>query len=134
MNLYYESEWQDLFAIADRSPAGMRFAVDGLWHLPPDRAVAMGRDLDARNARWLECPLYPEEVAAHAALAATGALTALNERLHVPRLGGCRGLGRTRFDAAKAKMAADALASGSPQNNSVVPATDQIVALYDESW
>ena len=30
--------------------------------------------------------------------------------------------------------AADALASGSPQNNSIVPATDQIVALYDESW
>jgi galactonate dehydratase len=48
----------------------MRFAVDGLWHLPPDRAVAMGRDLDARNARWLECPLYPEEVEAHVALAA----------------------------------------------------------------
>ena len=69
-----------------------------------------------------------------AAVDTTGALTALNERLHVPRLGGCRGLERTRFDAAKAKMAADALASGSPQNNSVVPATDQIVALYDESW
>ena len=70
VKLYYESEWQDLLAIADRLPAGMRFAVDGLWHLPPDRAVAMGRDLDARNARWLECPLYPEEVEAHAALAA----------------------------------------------------------------
>ena len=61
-------------------------------------------------------------------------LTALNNRLQVPRLGGCRGLERTRFDAAKAKMAADALASGSPENNPVVPATDQIVALYDESW
>lgn len=70
VKLYYESEWQDLLAIADRLPAGMQFAVDGLWHLPPDRAVAMGRDLDARNARWLECPLYPEDVAAHAALAA----------------------------------------------------------------
>ncbi|MCC7194941.1 MAG: hypothetical protein IT356_05235, partial [Gemmatimonadaceae bacterium] len=40
------------------------------WHLPPECAIAMGRDLDARNARWLECPLYPEEVEAHAALAA----------------------------------------------------------------
>ncbi|MFM9029290.1 MAG: mandelate racemase/muconate lactonizing enzyme family protein, partial [Opitutaceae bacterium] len=70
VKLYYESEWQDLLAIADRLPVGMRFAVDALWHLPPDRAVAMGRELDARNARWLECPLYPEEVEAHAALAA----------------------------------------------------------------
>ena len=70
VKLYYESEWEDLLAIADRLPKTMRFAVDGLWHLPPDRAIAMGRELDARNARWLECPLYPEEVAAHVALAA----------------------------------------------------------------
>lgn len=70
VKLYYESEWQEVLAIADRLSGTMRFAVDALWHLPPDRAVAMGRDLDARNARWLECPLYPEEVEAHAALAA----------------------------------------------------------------
>ena len=70
VKLYYESEWSELLAIADRLPAGMRFAVDGLWHLPPDRAIAMGRELDARHARWLECPLYPEEIEAHAALAA----------------------------------------------------------------
>ncbi len=30
----------------------------------------MARELDARNARWLECPLYPEEIEAHARLAA----------------------------------------------------------------
>jgi galactonate dehydratase len=30
----------------------------------------MARELDARSARWLECPLYPEDVAGHAALAA----------------------------------------------------------------
>ncbi len=70
VKLYYESEWRDLLAIADRLPATMRFAVDALWHLPPDRAISMGRELDARHARWLECPLYPEEVEAHAALAA----------------------------------------------------------------
>jgi D-galactarolactone cycloisomerase len=29
----------------------------------------MAMDLDARNARWLECPLYPEEVDAHRRLA-----------------------------------------------------------------
>jgi galactonate dehydratase len=49
----------------------MQFAVDALWHLPPADAIAMARELDARNARWLECPLYPEDVAGHAALAAS---------------------------------------------------------------
>ena len=70
VKLYYESDWTDLLAIADQLPNGMRFAVDALWHLPPGRAVDMGRELDARNARWLECPLYPEDVAGHVALAA----------------------------------------------------------------
>ena len=70
VKLYYETEWNDLLAVADRLPAGMRFAVDALWHMPPQDAVAMARELDARDARWLECPLYPEEIEAHARLAA----------------------------------------------------------------
>jgi D-galactarolactone cycloisomerase len=70
VKLYYETEWRDLLAVADALPAGMQFAVDALWHLPPADAVAMARELDARSARWLECPLYPEDVAGHAALAA----------------------------------------------------------------
>lgn len=70
VKLYYESSWPDLLAVADALPAGMQFAVDALWHLPPERAIAMARELDARGARWLECPLYPEDVAGHAALAA----------------------------------------------------------------
>lgn len=70
VKLYYESSWADLLAVADALPAGMQFAVDALWHLPPADAIAMARELDARRARWLECPLYPEDVAGHAALAA----------------------------------------------------------------
>jgi len=70
VKLYYETEWADLLAIADALPAGMRFAVDALWHLPPREAIAMGRTLDARNARWLECPLYPEDIEGHVDLAA----------------------------------------------------------------
>jgi|LakMenEpi03Aug12_release.lakeMendotaPanAssembly.Ray.scaffolds.fasta_scaffold12256_11 D-galactarolactone cycloisomerase len=70
VKLYYETEWRDLLAVADALPAGMQFAVDALWHLPPADAVEMARELDARKARWLECPLYPEDVAGHAALAA----------------------------------------------------------------
>jgi D-galactarolactone cycloisomerase len=70
VKLYYESDWADLLAIADGLPHAMRFAVDALWHLPPATAIDMARELDARRARWLECPLYPEEIAAHAELAA----------------------------------------------------------------
>jgi D-galactarolactone cycloisomerase len=70
VKLYYESSWGELLTVADALPAGMQFAVDALWHLPPAEAIAMARELDARNARWLECPLYPEDVAGHAALAA----------------------------------------------------------------
>ncbi len=61
-------------------------------------------------------------------------LEALNARLGVPRLGGCRGVERERFDAGIEKMAADALASGSPANNPVVPSADEIVRLYREAW
>jgi galactonate dehydratase len=70
VKLYYESDWADLLAIADGLPHAMRFAVDALWHLPPVAAIDMARELDARRARWLECPLYPEEIAAHAELSA----------------------------------------------------------------
>jgi len=70
VKLYFESEWSDLLAIADALPAGMRFAVDALWHLPPEKSIEMARELDSRDARWLECPLYPEDVEGHAALAA----------------------------------------------------------------
>jgi D-galactarolactone cycloisomerase len=70
VKLYYEPSWAELLAVADALPAGMEFAVDALWHLPPADAIAMARELDARHARWLECPLYPEDVAGHAAMAA----------------------------------------------------------------
>ncbi|MCE9630561.1 MAG: mandelate racemase/muconate lactonizing enzyme family protein [Planctomycetia bacterium] len=70
VKLYYDSCWTDLLDVADALPDGMRVAVDGLWHLPPEEAVAMVRELDARKARWIECPFGPEEVALHARLAA----------------------------------------------------------------
>lgn len=69
VKLYYESDWRELLSLADALPAGMAFAVDALWHLPPAAAVDMARQLDCRNARWLECPLYPEDVAGHVRLA-----------------------------------------------------------------
>jgi alcohol dehydrogenase class IV len=61
-------------------------------------------------------------------------LRALNERLGVPRLRDLPGVEHARFDAALPKMAADALASGSPARNPVVPTAEEIVDLYREAW
>jgi alcohol dehydrogenase class IV len=61
-------------------------------------------------------------------------LEALNARLEVPRLGALPQLEEERFVATAAKMAADALASGSPARNPVVPTEEQIVVLYKEAW
>lgn len=68
IKLYYESDWPALLEVADSLPTHMRFAVDALWHMPPANAINMARELDARNARWLECPLYPEDIEGHTAL------------------------------------------------------------------
>jgi D-galactarolactone cycloisomerase len=43
--------------------------VDTLWRFDPARAVRLGKQLDARNAGWLEAPLKPEDVSGHARLA-----------------------------------------------------------------
>jgi len=61
-------------------------------------------------------------------------LIALNEQLQVPRLGALEQLEEPRFEANVAKMAADALASGSPARNPVVPTEEAIIDLYKEAW
>jgi alcohol dehydrogenase len=61
-------------------------------------------------------------------------LAGLNRRLELPRLGAFPGIDPDRFASALEPMAADALASGSPQNNPVVPTPEQIVELYRQSW
>jgi alcohol dehydrogenase class IV len=61
-------------------------------------------------------------------------LERLNAELDIPRLGRCRGMDRARYDSSLAKMAADALASNSPQNNPRVPSADEIVELYQAAW
>ncbi len=61
-------------------------------------------------------------------------LEALNEALEIPPLRECVRVGRAKFEKSLEKMAQDALASGSPQNNPVVPTTEQIIALYKQAW
>lgn len=61
-------------------------------------------------------------------------LEALNEALAIPPLRECVKVGRAKFERSLEKMAGDALASGSPQNNPVTPSAEQIMALYKEAW
>ena len=61
-------------------------------------------------------------------------LEALNEALQIPLLRACVKVSRAEFDLSLEKMAQDALMSGSPQNNPVVPTAGQIVELYRAAW
>jgi alcohol dehydrogenase class IV len=61
-------------------------------------------------------------------------LDQLNDDLKVPRLRDCCGGDKEKFQAVLPKMANDALESGSPQNNPVVPAPEQIIELFEQAW
>jgi len=61
-------------------------------------------------------------------------LEELNRRLGVPSLAELPGVDGDRFEGSLEKMAADALASGSPDRSPVVPTAAQIVDLYREAF
>jgi alcohol dehydrogenase class IV len=58
----------------------------------------------------------------------------LNAQLGIPRLRDVLKVERSQFESHLRKMAEDALASGSPQNNPVVPTAEEIVELYQGAW
>jgi len=60
-------------------------------------------------------------------------LEALNRDLEIPRLSACRGVTAKLFEESVGRMATDALLSGSPANNPLVPTADEIVRLYREA-
>lgn len=63
------AESDDFFRAMDELPSDAHIAVDALWRLTPDSAIAFGEQLDARNALWFEAPLLPEDAEAHGQLA-----------------------------------------------------------------
>lgn len=69
-----------------------------------------------------------------AAMALVEGLKSLNQKLEVPALRDCQKLNKKKFTEILEKMANDALASGSPQNNPRVPTAGEIVHLYQEAW
>lgn len=102
-------------------PAVTRFSVPG----------ALGRYATvARTLGW-SSGVESDEAAA---MTLVDGLDALNARLQIPALRAHPKIEEDKFRASLAKMAADALASGSPQNNPVIPTLDQIVGLYLQAW
>lgn len=124
---------------------GMSRPIGALFHVPHGLSnavllpevtrfsIAAAVERYATVARMLGCC----ESTATDPLAADSLVTGLeqlNADLHIPRLSGCRGVEANRFDAMLEKMATDALASGSPQNNPRVPTHQEIVSLYRKAW
>jgi alcohol dehydrogenase class IV len=116
---------------------GMSRPIGAMFHVPHGLSnavllpavtrfsIAGARDRYAAVAREME--LDPAE-------ALVDGLEQLNRDLNLPRLRDCKGVDAARFEKSLTKMASDALASGSPQNNPRVPTADEIVALYREAW
>jgi alcohol dehydrogenase class IV len=58
----------------------------------------------------------------------------LNEELKIPRLRDLPNVDAERFEASLSKMAGDAIASGSPARNPVIPEASDIIELYRRAW
>ena len=101
-------------------PAVMAYNAPACGERFADIARAMGLDVAGLGA--------PE-----AAQRAVTALVKLNADLQVPRLRDCN-IPRDALEKALPKMAADALASGSPANNPRVPTAEEIIELYRQAY
>ena len=102
-------------------PAVTRFSVSGA----PERYAAIARTMALAQVDT------SDEAACEGLLLE---LERQNQALKIPRLRDCPGVEKAVFEQALEKMASDALASGSPQNNPIIPTADEIVALYQQAW
>jgi alcohol dehydrogenase len=124
---------------------GMSRPLGLLFHIPHGLSNAMllpavtRFSLAGAEARYATVARTMGLCAANASNASAAAslvegLEKLNARLEVPRIRDFKGATLEVFEAALEKMASDALASGSPANNPVVPTASEIVQLYREAW
>lgn len=67
--LFYDTDCHSFLRGLDEMPSKARVAVDALWRLTSDNAIEFGREMDRRDALWLEAPLPPEDPIEHAKLA-----------------------------------------------------------------
>ncbi|WP_210493093.1 iron-containing alcohol dehydrogenase [Patulibacter sp. SYSU D01012] len=124
---------------------GMSRPLGALFHVPHGLSNAVllptvtAYSLPGAPARYADVARLLGVAAGGASDEAAGAalldaLEGLNARLEIPRLRDLRGMDRERFEAALPKMARDALDSGSPERNPVVPTAEEIEELYRRAW
>ena len=92
---------------------------------------AVERYADVARACGFASSTETSDAAACAAL--VDGVTSLCDSLSVPKLSDL-GIGEAAFTAHAPTMAEQALASGSPANNPIVPTTAQLVGLYKEVY
>ena len=102
-------------------PAVTEFSISGA----PQRYAIIARAMGYASEN------NPDDVACSALV---DGLKKFNEDLKIPHLGDVVGVDRATFDQKVEKMANDGIASGSPNNNPVVPTAAQIVDLYHQAW
>ena len=116
-------------------PTVTRFSISASENSEDSRnsesSRAVGRYAGVARAMELAQVGDADDVAAHKLVEG---LEALNAALKIPYLRDCVNVSREVFEASLAKLAQDALASGSPQNNPVVASVEQMVALYKQAW
>ncbi|CAN5224344.1 iron-containing alcohol dehydrogenase [soil metagenome] len=102
-------------------PVVTRFSVMGNW----ERYATIARLMKFAKAT------ESDEVSA---MKLVDGLGAFNKNLEIPRLRDCGNINANKFEESLEKMAQDAITSGSPQNNPVVPTIKNIIGLYGEAW
>ena len=100
-------------------PAVTKFSVSGA----PERYARLGREMGVAS----------DEDDEKASQRLVELLESLNSDLHVETPKDC-GIGAADYEKVLEKMASDALASGSPNNNPVVPSAEEIVRIYREAY
>ncbi|WP_305817219.1 iron-containing alcohol dehydrogenase [Photobacterium leiognathi] len=101
-------------------PAVTRFSIPAATERYADCARAMGIAEASESDKIANEKLITE-------------LESLNEELKVPSLAEF-GVERKKFFELMPLMAEQALASGSPDNNPVIPTSEQIIAIYQSLW
>ncbi|MCL6601228.1 MAG: iron-containing alcohol dehydrogenase, partial [Alicyclobacillus macrosporangiidus] len=123
---------------------GMSRPIGAVFHVPHGISNAMllpavlEYTLDAAVARLAVIARVVNPALANvsdrdAAVALVADVKRLCRDLNIPNLRGW-GIDKTAFDEAVAKMARDAIASGSPGNNPRVPSAEEIEALYQVAY
>lgn len=123
---------------------GMSRPIGAFFHVPHGLSNAMllpsvtEFSIHAAPERYAECAkaigcAHPDDTTECANQKLVQTLIALNQDLKVPTLAEF-GVDKQYFDEVVQIMAEQALASGSPANNPIVPSREQIIQLYQKLW